>query len=187
MARLSQRNFRNHSAAFPRTAVRVALAACAALTLAGCGAVPPDSIPVTVAEGAYGQAGGILLRNVFVLGPAPGQTIPKNGKASLFAGIVNNGTRPDRLVRAAAPGFAGQVSIAGGKLDVPVHRLVGTGPAPPVTLTRLAAPLRGNPTVRVTLTFQFAGPVALNVPVMTAQGPFTTFSPPAAPPATPAR
>lgn len=181
MARLSQRNFRNHSAAFPRTAVLASLAACAALTLSGCGSVPAGSIPVSVADGAYGQAGDILLRNVFVLGPAPGQTIPKNGKASLFAGIVNDGNRPDRLVRATAPGFAGQVAITGGKLDAPVHQLVGTGPAPPLTLTKLAAPLRGNPTVRITLTFQDAGPVSLKVPVQTAQGPFTTFSPPAAP------
>jgi len=157
------------------------VASCAAMTLAGCGSTSADSIPVSASYGAYGQVGGILLRNVFVLGPAPGREIAKNGKASLFAGIVNDGDRPDRLIRAAAPAVAGQARIAGGGLDTPVHRLVGTGPTPPVTLTRLAAPLRGNPAVRVTFTFQHAGPVTMSVPVFTAQGPFTTFSPPAAP------
>lgn len=174
MVRLSRTNFRNHSATFSRTA---ALAACAALTLAGCGTVGHDDIPVSVADGAYGQANGVLLRNVFVLGPTPGQTIPQDGSVAVFAGIVNNGDRPDRLVRVAAPGFAGKATVTGGGLDVPVHRLVGTGPEPPVTLTKLAAPLRGSPTVRLTLTFRDAGPVTLSVPVMSNQGAFTTFSP----------
>ena len=183
MPRLSRTNFPKHSVPFRRTA---ALAACAALTLSGCGTVGHDDIPVQIADGAYGQAGGIRLRNVFVLGPAPGQTIPRGGPVAVFAGIVNNGAAPDRLTRVAAPGFAQKADIAGGGLDVPVHELVGTGPAPPITLTRLAAPLSGTPTVRLTLTFENAGPVTLGVPVMTDQGPFTTFSPsPAASPRTP--
>lgn len=178
MPRLSRTNFRHRFAPFRRTA---AFAACAALTLAGCGTVGHDDIPVQIADGAYGQAGGILLRNVFVLGPAPGQTIPREGPVAVFAGIVNNGNGPDRLTRVAAPGFAKKADIAGGGLDAPVHKLVGTGPEPPITLTRLVTPLSGTPTVRLTLTFQHAGPITLDTPVMTNQGAFTTFSPSPAP------
>lgn len=184
MARRARTPFGNHSATFSRTA---ALAACAALTLSGCGSVGHDSIPVSVGGAAYGKAGDILLRNVFVLGPKPGQTIPRGGKAALFVALVNDGDRPDRLVRVAAPGSAARAPITGGGLDAPVRRLVGTGPTPSVTLAGLATSLYGSPSLRVTFTFRNAGPVTLDVPVMTATGPYSTFSPSPAPTGTPKR
>lgn len=165
----------------------LALAACACLATAGCGTLDAMPIPNTVAAGNNASVGDVLVRNVFVLGPAPGQTIPKGGAAPLFVSLVNDGAAPDRLVKVTAPGTAGSGRIEGGGIDLPVHKLVPGGPQPWIMLEKLAAPMTGNGTVRVTLEFRDAGAVTLDAPVMSYTGPYTTFSPSPGPRATPSK
>lgn len=165
----------------------LALAAAAALTATGCGTVDPMPIPRTVAAGNNAAAGDVKVRNVFVLGPAPGTTIPVGGAAPLFVSFVNDGARPDRLVSVSAPGTAASGKITGGGLDLPVHRLVPGGPSPWIMLEKLARPVGGNGTVKVVFKLRDAGTVTVDAPVMADTGPYTTFSPSPAPPATPSR
>lgn len=225
-------------------AVAPMVSACAA------GQHPQTVLPTQLAEGANASVDKIAIRNVFVLGPDPGQRLPKDGSAPLYASIV--AARPDRLVAVEAPDAAGSVEIAGGALTLPPNELVSTNTAvsgPPasnrptpgatpsrkpgkpgktprkqaptpgapgsatptpgapagsptagtqqpgapgaapalpqpssVVLTRLTKELTGSETIKVTLHFQQAGAVTLNVPVVTRQGYYATYSPaPAAP------
>ncbi|HEY3683011.1 MAG TPA: hypothetical protein VGL93_08215 [Streptosporangiaceae bacterium] len=166
----------------------LALAACACVaTTTGCGTVDTMPIPKTVAAGNNAAAGDVLIRNVFVLGPAPGQAVAAGGAAPLFVSLVNDGRAPDRLIRVTAPSVARSATIEGGGLDAPVNRLVPGGPVPRIMLDKLVRPLSGNGSVRVTLTFRDAGTVSVDAPVMTATGPFTTFSPSPGPAATPGK
>lgn len=165
----------------------LALAVAAALTATGCGTIDPMPIPDTVAAGNNASAGDVDVRNVFVLGPAPGTTIPAGGAAPVFVSLVNDGVRPDRLVSVSAPGTAASATITGGGIDLPVHRLVPGGPHPWIMLEKLARPVSGNDTVRVVFELRDAGTVTVDAPVMADTGSYTTFSPTPAPPATPPR
>jgi copper(I)-binding protein len=142
-------------------------------------------IPSTVAAGNNAAAGDVLVRNVFVLGPAPGQVIAAGGAAPLFVSLVNDGRAPDRLTQVTAAGVARSATIEGGGMDVPVGRIVPGGPVPRIMLDKLTGPLSGNGTVRVTLTFRHAGQVSVDAPVMAYTAPYTTFSPSPGPEATP--
>lgn len=162
----------------PRRARRAAaIAVCGAVALAGCGSAQSLPVPKAVGAGSHASARDVLIRNVFILGPAPGQVLPRGGSAALFASFVNDATAPDRLVRVSAPGTAGSASIQGGGIDLPSRRLVPRGPAPHIMLEKLAKPLRGNETVRVALTFRDAGTVTMSAQVMTRTGPYATFAP----------
>jgi copper(I)-binding protein len=165
----------------------LALAACACAAATGCGTVDTMPIPSTVAAGNNASVGDLLVRNVFVLGPAPGQAIAAGGSAPLFVSLVNDGRAPDRLIRVTAAGVARSAAIEGGGLDTPVNRLVPGGPVPRIMLDKLVRPLRGNGSVRVTLTFRDAGTVSVDAPVMTYTSPYTTFSPSPATGATPGK
>ena len=175
----------------PRRAGRAAaLAVCGALALAGCGSAQTLPTPEAVGAGNHAAAHDVLVRNVFILGPAPGQTLQRGGAAPLFAAFVNEGTAPDRLVRVSAPGTAGSVSIQGGGLDLPSRQLAGGGPAPHIMLEKLAKPLMGNENVKITLTFRHAGTVTMSAQVMTRTGAYATYAPsprPTASPPTPSR
>jgi len=120
---------------------------------------------------------GINLDDVFVLGPAPGSTLPAGGQAGVFLSLyAQNG---DRLTSASAPGAASSVQLVSGPVTLNPNTLVDlSGPAPHLVLTGLTSPLSGGEMVHLVLNFANAGPVALSVPVEPAAYEFATYSPP---------
>ncbi len=116
-------------------------------------------------NGAHGTVDGITISNVFVLAAPSGSSVPAGSPAGLFLGLFNNGSTADTLV-SVSTSAASTATITGGPVTVPPNSGVNlTGPQPKVVLTGLAKPLRGGQNVEVTLTFQDAGQVRLDVPV----------------------
>ncbi len=159
---------------------RLLIVAVAALisALAGCeaGNGAPTLNWHQPTDGAGTVYGGISIRDVFVLG-APLNGILAAGKsAGLFLALVN-GNSPDKLVRIAAPGTASSVTLPGGQVALaPRQEVLLTGPQPKVVLDDLTRALTGGSFIRVTLTFQNAGSVTLQVPVMPQAQYYSTFS-----------
>jgi copper(I)-binding protein len=119
---------------------------------------------------------GINIDNVFVLGPAPGSTLPAGGQAGLFMSLeAENG---DQLTSISAPGAASSVQLGNGPITLNPNTLVDLGgPAPLLTLDGLTNPLSGGETVQLVLNFATAGTVKLMVPVEPAAYEFATYSP----------
>jgi copper(I)-binding protein len=169
---------------------RVFVAAVAALipALAGCeaGAHSPTQQWHQPTEGAAAVVHGISIRNVFVLGGSLTANIPAGQSAGLFLALVNNNSKPDRLLSVTAPGTATSVTLPGGTVGINSDKSVLlTGPAPKVVLTGLTRPLTGGTFINVVMMFQNAGRVTLSVPVMPRAQYYSTFSPAPAPSASP--
>jgi copper(I)-binding protein len=130
--------------------------------------------------GVSTMVNGINLDDVFVLGPAPGSTLPAGGQAGVFLSLyAQNG---DRLTSASAPGAASSVQLVSGPITLNPNTLVDlSGPAPHLVLSGLTNPLSGGETVQLVLNFADAGPVTLSVPVEPAAYEFATYSPPPTP------
>ena len=134
-------------------------------------AVTADFTPVT-------NPRAISINNAFVLG-APSGSVPAGSSASMFLALFNNGTSADRLVSVTAPGAAASVQLVGGGVNVPASSSVNlTGPSPSVVLSNLTKPLSGGGSIPVTLDFQHAGAVTIQVPVQPQAFEYSTFSPP---------
>lgn len=140
------------------------------------------------AGGAYADVNHISISNAFVLGASSGSTVVPGADVSLFLSMYNSGTSGDKLVSASAAGWASSVQIAGGPVSIPANSPVHlTGPQPSIALIGLTKPLSGGEAIPVTLDFQQAGSVTLEVPVEPQAFYYSTFSPPpAVPPTTPA-
>jgi copper(I)-binding protein len=131
--------------------------------------------------GAHVIVNGIAVTNVFVLGAPSGSTLPAGSSASVFLSLFNGGTSGDTLTGVAAPA-ANSVNVSGGTVSLPVNSAVNlTGPQPSVVLTGLKKPLTAGTDVAVTLNFQHAGSVTLEVPVQPQSYEFETYSPPPTP------
>lgn len=166
-----------------------ALAIAGALTLApavtGCGAGmnPETARPTQLTEGVNVSRNNlaIQIRNLFVLGPADGQTLAVGASAPVYATLINSATdgQPDKLV-AVSSNVSGQPTPLTG-IDLPVGRAVSlNGPAGPLAvLSGLTKTLVGGEIVEVALQFQRAGVVKVMVPVIPQRGDFQTY--PAAP------
>ena len=135
--------------------------------------------------GAHADFNGIKLNNVFVLGAPSGSSLPAGSSASMFLSIYNGGTSDDKLVSVSAPAAA-SVRVTGGTVGIPVNSAVNlTGPQPEVVLSGLTSALSGGQSVPVTLDFQHAGSVTLQVPVEPQSFYYSTYSaPPTATPTT---
>ncbi len=119
----------------------------------------------------------LRINNMFVLGPAPGLTLPRGASAGMFLALANDGA-PDRLISITAPGAATSVLVPTGGIRVGTGQsLFLTGPAPRVLLQRLTRTLNGGQYIRVNMEFQNAGHVSLLVPVMPRTAFYGTFSP----------
>jgi copper(I)-binding protein len=118
---------------------------------------------------------GINLDNVFVLGPAPGSTLPPGGQAALFMSLESpNGDQLTKITSNAAS----SVQLGNGAITLNPNTLVDlSGPSPLVTLNGLTKQLSGGDTVNLVLSFATAGTVNLTVPVEPAAYEFATFSP----------
>ena len=160
------------------------LAAVAAASLipaiAGCeaGANAPTQQWHQPTAGASAIVNNTLrINNMFVLGPAPGFSLPRGASAGVFLALTNDGV-PDRLLSMTAPTAAASVRVPVGGISIG-HRqsLFLTGPSPRVLLVRLTRILNGGQYVRVNMDFQNAGRVSLLVPVMPRAAFYGTFSP----------
>ena len=119
----------------------------------------------------------LRINNMFVLGPAPGFTLPRGASAGVFFALSTNGA-PDRLLGIKAPG--GAAAVAGPRGGITLGRqqtLFFTGPSPRVVLVHLTRTLHGGQWVRLNLQFQNAGFVSMKVPVMPRVESYGTFSP----------
>jgi copper(I)-binding protein len=150
--------------------------------LAGCeaGLNAPTLKFHPASSGVSTVVNGITLDNVFVLGPAPGSTLPAGGQAGLFLAMQSQNS--DKLVSASASGAASSVELITGPVTLSPDSLVDLqGPNPVLVLNGLKNPLSGGETVNLTLTFANAGPVSLTVPVEPAAYDYATYSPPPTP------
>ncbi|MBO0816166.1 MAG: hypothetical protein J2P30_13625 [Actinobacteria bacterium] len=119
----------------------------------------------------------LRINNMFVLGPAPGFSLPRGASAGVFLALTNDGL-PDRLISMTAPTAAASVREPAGGISVGhMQSLLLTGPSPRVLLVRLTRTLNGGQYVRVNMNFQNAGHVSLLVPVMPRAAWYGTFSP----------
>jgi copper(I)-binding protein len=121
-------------------------------------------------------SGGIIIDNAFVLGPAPGATLPAGGQAGLFLSLeAANG---DTLTSIKAPGTASSVQLGNGPITLSPNNLVKLGgPAPLLTLDGLTNPLSGGESITLKFQFANAGQVTLTVPVEPASYDFSSYSP----------
>lgn len=133
-------------------------------------------------SGAQTMVNGLKITNVFVLGAPRGATLPAGSSAGVFLSLYNSGSTDDSLMSVAAPGWAKSVTLAGGTVALPVNAPVNlTGPQPEVVLSGLSKPLNGGEDIPLTLTFQHAGSVHLDVPVQAQAFFYSTYSPPPTP------
>jgi hypothetical protein len=168
----------SHGARRPRRLIVLAIAALIPV-LAGCeaGNDAPTNQWHQPTAGAGTTVGDIAIRNVFVLGAVPGAHLAVGQSAGLFLAVVN-GTSPDRLLSASAPGAARSVTLPGGTISLSDNQAVFlTGPEPKVILNHLTRPLSGSTYIRLIMTFQNAGSVTLLVPVLPRASFYATLSP----------
>ena len=119
----------------------------------------------------------IRINTMFVLGPAPGFTLPRGASAGVFFALANDGA-PDRLLSMRAPGEAASVAVPRGGITLGRQQtLLLTGPSPRVILRHLTRTLHGGQWVKVNVQFQNAGFKSLRVPVMPRTESYGTFSP----------
>jgi copper(I)-binding protein len=174
-------------ASFGKTAARRLLIGAGALALltpaiAGCeaGNNAPTLEFHAASAGSQAVVNGIKITNAFVLGAPSGGTLPAGESASLFLSLYNGGSSNDKLVSATATGSAGSVTLDGGSVTLPAYTAVNlTGPSPSVVLESLSKPLTAGGYVPVTLDFEHAGTVTLQVPVEPQSYYWASYSPPA--------
>ena len=119
----------------------------------------------------------LRINNMFVLGPAPGFSLPRGATAGMFFALTNDGV-PDRLMSITAPTAAVSVRVPVGGIRLGHNQsLFLTGPSPRVLLVHLTRVLNGGQYIRVNMNFQNAGHVSLLVPVMPRAAFYGTFSP----------
>jgi copper(I)-binding protein len=119
----------------------------------------------------------LRINNMFVLGPAPGFSLPRGASAGVFLALTNDGV-PDRLLSMTAPAAATSVRVPIGGVSLGHEQsLFFTGPSPRVLLVHLTRILNGGQYIRVNMNFQNAGHVSLLVPVMPRAAFYGTFSP----------
>ena len=98
-----------------------------------------------------------------MLGGSLTANIPAGQSAGLFLALINDNSKPDRLLSVTAPGTATSVTLPGGTVGLsPDKSVLLTGPAPKVVLTGLTRPLTGGTFIKVVMMFQNAGRVTLS-------------------------
>jgi copper(I)-binding protein len=160
-------------------AAYVLAAALALVLVSGCsaGQITQTSSQVSGVDGASGRAAAIVVRNAAVAAPTGPQTdiaYSPGADAPLKMVIVNEGSAPDRLLRASSP-LANTVNITG-DASLPGYQALSVGQPGAIALpntkridmvlTGLREPLKsGGVLYEVTLFFERAGPLRLEVPV----------------------
>jgi hypothetical protein len=151
-----------------------------ALTGCGAGAVSQTASQASGVNGAIAQVGNILVRNASIDFPpnAPanaGAVYQPGGAAPLSMTVVNVGASPDKLLAVTSP-VAGTGQITGDATIPPgstvtVGNNTGTdsqalaGRTISIKLAGLVGPVRSGLTYPVSLRFQNAGVLNVDVPV----------------------
>ncbi len=169
---------------------RLVLVAAMALIPAVAGCEAGDNAPTLnfhyPTDAAGTAVGDLSIRNVFVLGAPIGRDLAKGESASVFLALINTGA-PDKLISISAPGTAASVTLPAGGVSVILgHPVYYAGPMPQVVLKDLTRPLLSGSDVTLVLTFEKAGPVKLQVPVLPRANQYATLQPPLPAAVTPA-
>lgn len=172
----------SHGGTMPRR-ILIAVAATLVPLIAGCEA--GNNAPTVnwhpPTAGTSATVGKITISNAFVLGAPAGDVLAAGQNAGVFLGLTNIGSA-DRLINVSAPGVAQSVRITGGQVPLrSEHAVLLTGPQPDVVLENLLRPLTGGSVITIRLTFQKAGTVKLQVPVMPRSQYYSTLLPAPAP------
>jgi copper(I)-binding protein len=187
--------FRKENDAVIRMSRRVAALAIAgavvivAPVISGCGAgsEPQSSAPTQLTDGVNASVpkgadvSQVDIRNMFILGPPPGQKLAAGSAAPLYASLINRvaGT-DDRLVSVTSPSFT-EATITGSAVQLPGDKavqLVGLAGQPPVVVLKgIAQQLIGGESLSLTLQFERAGSITVMVPVVPQRDEYSTFSP----------
>ncbi|HTK66535.1 MAG TPA: hypothetical protein VL595_29435 [Pseudonocardia sp.] len=162
------------------TAAASVLVASLALTGCGAGAISQTASQSSAVNGASAQVGNLLVRNASIdfppnAAPTAGAAYQPGGAAPLSLTLVNNGAAPDKLLAVTSPvagsgQITGDATIPGGS-TVTVGNNTGTdsqalaGRTIAIKLTGLVGPVRSGLTYPVTLRFQNAGVLNLDLPV----------------------
>lgn len=116
-------------------AVAGAVAIAPVITGCGAGEEPQSASPTQLTDGVNVSVpkdkpaeAQIALRNMFVLGPRPGEPVSAGLSLPLYGVMINQVKgRPDRLVSVSSPNFGGPGQIGGGGLALPGAAADGTG------------------------------------------------------------
>ncbi|MGH3982887.1 MAG: copper chaperone PCu(A)C [Pseudonocardiaceae bacterium] len=156
------------------------------VALAGCGG---ENVQTTATLGVGGRAGDIVVRDAAFRfdRPVAGDTVYQPGDdAALQLTIVNEGDRPDRLVRVTSP--IARLGVIIGDARVAGHQVLTAGyqgrlasatlpgtDAVRIMLVGLRSPVRAGLRYPVVFDFEQAGELRLDLPV---ENPHTLRSPP---------
>ena len=145
-----------------------ALGLAAALLLAGCGSGQRAQTyqEKAVADATNDAVGSIAVRNIAVLGPPVGITLPEGSDAPMSVTFVNEGGEDDVLVSATTPAAA-SVDVLGPTERVEVPRLTTSAAGYRLVLRDLTRDLQTGTYIDMTLTFERNGTRTMIVPVQT--------------------
>ena len=109
-----------------RKVALLAVAGSLALTGCGAGSNAESSKPTQLTEGVNFSQNGIDVRNLFVLGPAPGAKLPIGSSLSVHGFLINNGSgQSDALTGVTvADGLVELGTVKGGAVELPRHKAV---------------------------------------------------------------
>ncbi|WP_106397343.1 hypothetical protein [Actinocorallia populi] len=109
-----------------RKVALLAVAGSLALTGCGTGNNAESSKPSQLTEGVNLSQNGIDVRNLFVLGPAPGAKLPIGSSLSVYGSLINNGSgQSDALTGVTvADGMVELGTVKGGAVELPRHTAV---------------------------------------------------------------
>jgi len=165
-------------------AVAALLAVAPALGACGAGFDANLAQPYTPTEAAEASHNGITVAQAFILGPESGQTLPAGSAAPLYLTMVNDNASADQLTGITVDNQFADSARTASAISLPPGTLVkSANPEPQIVVENLKKPLRGGENVKLTLQFQNAGAIDMNVPVITRSREFATYQP--APNATP--
>lgn len=163
----------------PRVFVVAALLAVApALAACGAGSDANMAQPYIATEAAEKSQNGITVAQAFILGPESGQTLPAGSAAPLYLTMVNDNPEADQLTGITTDPQAASSAKATSPIALPPQTLVkSANPTPQIVIEGIREPLRGGETMRLTLEFQNAGSIPMDVPVITRSREFATLQP----------
>ncbi len=159
-------------------AVAALLAVAPALAACGAGSDANMAQPYIATEAAETTKNGITVAQAFILGPEPGQTLPAGSAAPLYLTMVNGNTTADQLTGIATDPQTASSAKATAPIALPPQTLVkSANPAPQVLIEGIREPLAGGESMRLTLQFQNAGAITMDVPVIARSREFATLQP----------
>lgn len=186
--------------ALTRPVALVVASLAMALAVSGCAAgfetytspslQPPDANNHPV----VGSSSPIEVKHAFVLGPRPDESpYVKGSNAAVYLTLVNETKKTDTLLSASSPA-ARKVTIesgaksAGTGIEVPPTNSAVTKGAPVqvgrppysdnmITLTGLTKDVRSTDVLSLSVTFQRAGKVTFDIPVMPRTSEYATLKP----------